>query len=116
MRGFRKFSQRGYNFDYFFFLFFFLVYDGREDPNTAIIDPPPKRHLNGVSLAGRLWPNIECWLGSFVALQGIRTSIAEKPYMFVIFQGGGHDILPPPLWTRTCYSLTFWKKFQGEVC
>ena len=37
--------------------FFFLVDEGREDPNTtsmrAIIDPPAKRHLNGVLLTGR---------------------------------------------------------------
>ena len=30
--------------------------------------PPAKRHFNGVSLAGRRWPNIECWLGSFFLL------------------------------------------------
>ena len=29
-----------------------------------------------------------CWLGSFVILQGLRTSIAKKPYIFVIFRGG----------------------------
>ena len=39
-------------------LVFFLVDEGREDQNTtiykpAIIDPPGKCHLNGVSLAGR---------------------------------------------------------------
>ena len=40
--------------------------------------------------------NIECWLGSFVIFQGIRASIAEKPYIFVIFQGWGvPDPLPP---------------------
>ena len=33
--------------------------------------------------------NIECWLGSFVIFQGIRTSIGRKHYIFVIFQGGG---------------------------
>ena len=32
---------------------------------------------------------IECWLGSFVICQGIWTSIAKKPYSFVIFHGGG---------------------------
>ena len=31
----------------------------------------------------------KCWLGSFVIFQGTRTSIAKKPYIFVIFQGGG---------------------------
>ena len=35
---------------------------------------------------------IECWLGSFGFFQAIRTSIANKPYIFVIFQGG-----PDPL-------------------
>ena len=41
------------------FFFYFLVDEGREDPNTtkswqsspAILSPPAKRHLNGVSLA-----------------------------------------------------------------
>ena len=32
--------------------------------------------------------NFKCWLGSFVNFQGIRTSIAKKPYCFVIFQMG----------------------------
>ena len=61
----------------------------------AIIGPPARRHLNGVSLTGRWWPNIECWLGSFAVLQGIRASIAKKPYIFVIFQGGSVPPVPP---------------------
>ena len=41
---------------------------------------------------------IECWLGSFVIFQGIRTSIAKIPYIFVIFQGGGgSESSVPPL-------------------
>ena len=53
--GSRKFCQRGSKFDSFFF--FFLVDEGFEDLNTtinewAIIGPPAKPHLNGVSLAG----------------------------------------------------------------
>ena len=39
--------------------------------------------------------NIECWLGSFVIFQGIRTSIAKKPYIFVIFQGGPDPLSSP---------------------
>ena len=31
----RKFCLRGSNFDIFFFCFFFLVDEGREDPNTT---------------------------------------------------------------------------------
>ena len=40
-------------------------------------------------------PNIECWHGSFVIFQGVRTSIAKKPYIFCDFSGGGSG--PPPL-------------------
>ena len=46
-----------------------------------------KARYHGVSLAGRWWPNIECWLGSFVIFQGLRTSIAMEPYILMI---------PPP--------------------
>ena len=75
--------------------FFFLVDEGIHY-NWAIISPPAKRHLKGVSLVGRWWPNIECWLSIFVIFQGIRTSIAKKPYIFVIFQGGPDPLSPPP--------------------
>ena len=40
--------------------------------------------------------NIKCWLGSFVIFQGFRISIARKPYIFVIFQGGGGSGPPAP--------------------
>ena len=73
---------------------------GSKKYKRAIIRPPAKRHLNGVSLAGLRWPNnrpnIECWLGSFVNFQGIWTSIAKKPYIFVIFQGVQTHCPPPP--------------------
>ena len=87
MRGSRKFSQRGPTLTTFFFFFFFgggggdIVDDGREDPYTTISGPSSKRHVNGVSLMGRWWPNIGFWLGSFVVLQGIRTSIAKKTHI-----------------------------------
>ena len=82
---------------------FFIYIQGREDPNKyhykrAIIDPPAKRHLNGVLLAGRWWPNIECWIGTFVIIKGIRTSFAKEPYIFVIFQGVRTPC--PTIWIR----------------
>ena len=109
MRGSRKFFQRGSNFDYGFLLFKYLY-------KRAIIGSSAKCHLNGVSLACQWWPNIECWLGSFVVLQGIRTSIGKKPYIFVIFQGGVRTPCPPPLWIRTCQILhiSIWI-FQEET-
>ena len=51
----------------------------------AIISPPVKRHWNGVSLAGRWWPNIECWLCSFVLFQGNK----ETLYFCNFAEGGG---------------------------
>ena len=57
---------------------------------------------------------IKCWLGSFVVLQGIQTSIAKKPYIFVIFQGRSGPLSPlldPPMaYTQAdqclCYLLS----------
>ena len=68
-----------------FFYFYFLVYEGRED-SAGHHRPPVKRHLNGVWLACRCWPNSEFWLASFGVFQGIRTSMLRNP-IFVIFQG-----------------------------
>ena len=65
----------------------------------AIIGPSAKRHLNGISLAGRWWPNTECWLVSFIALWFYRVSgpIAKKPYNVCDFSGGrGPDHCSPP--------------------
>ena len=93
-------SEGGPTLTTFFFIVICLVYEGREDPNAnirgAIIGLPAQRHLNGVSLACRWWPNIKFWLGSFVIFQEIRTSIAKKPYNFVIFQGGVRPLALPP--------------------
>ena len=76
--------------------FFSLVDEGREDPNAIISGPSLARQQNSISLVGRWWPNIECWLGSFVVLQGIRTSVAKKPYIFCDFSGGGGGVQTPP--------------------
>ena len=69
--------------------------------------PQANRHLNGVSLACRWRPNIDCWRGSFVVFQGIWTSIAKKLCIFVIFQGGSNplSLTPPPLWIRPWIEL-----------
>ena len=62
---------KGFKFDNIFF----LVDEGIE----------PKR-IQIPLLMGHHWPAIKCWLGSFVIFQWIWTSIARKPYIFVIFQ------------------------------
>ena len=89
MRVSGKFCQRVSKFDNFFFFFFD---GGIEDPNTAINGPPSTHQQNAIEMAS----NIECWLGSFVIFQGIWTSIAKKPYIFVILQGRGWSGPPPP--------------------
>ena len=61
----------------------------------AIFGPPAKRHLNGVSLACRLRPKIESWLGSFTIIRG-SGPVLLKHYIFVIFEGrSGPPALPP---------------------
>ena len=55
----------------------------------TINGPPAKRHLNDV-------PTLNAGLVA-VIFQGIRTSIAKEPYIFVIFQGGPNPLSPSPL-------------------
>ena len=83
----------------------FLVYVGREDPSTTISGPLSacqQNATNGVSLAGRLWPCIKCWLGSLAIFQGTQTCIARKPYIFAVFFFGGDVLTPAPLWIHAC--------------
>ena len=72
----------------------------------AIIGLPAKRHLNGVSLACRWWPNIKCWLGSFKIFRGSGPVLLRNPIYFLIFQGGP-DPCPPLLWIRAWIITTF---------
>ena len=79
---------------------FFLVYERKEGSNTTKSGPSSTHEQNGVSLADKCWPNVECWLStcSFVIFPKIWTSIAEKPYRFVIFRGVGRvRTTSPPL-------------------
>ena len=45
--------------------------------------------LNGVSLVSGWCLTIECWLRSFMNLQGIWAIINKEPVNFVIFKGWG---------------------------
>ena len=103
MRGSRVFFRGGPSFFYNFSPFYvFFSWLGERGSNyhykRAITGPPAKCYCNDVSPAGRWWPNTECWLVSFVVLQGIRTSITKKPYIlwFFFFFGGGVVRTPCP--------------------
>ena len=60
----------------------------------ATIDPPAKRHLNGVSYAGQWWPDTEYWPSSFVIVQDVHDSSHNRTFSFVIFRGRGTPFLP----------------------
>ena len=63
------------NFDNVFFLV--LVDEGIQKPLKAGHQRQPAKHrFNGISLACQWWHNTECWVGSFVIIQEIWTSIA----------------------------------------
>ena len=92
MRGYRKFFQRGSNFDSVYFLLF-LVDEGREDSNITISGQSSARQQNAIYMVFR-WRADDGPLGSFVALLGIQTSISKKHYS----GGGGGVWIPcPPL-------------------
>ena len=98
MRGSRKFCQRGSKFDSFF-LFFFSVDEGREDPNTTIsrpsFGPSAKHHLNGVLLACRWWPHIDCRLGSFVVSRVSWPVLLRNPILLWFLGEGFRPPIPP---------------------
>ena len=64
-------------------------------PSAGHHQPASETPFNDVSLAGRSVHKIKCWLDRFVIFQGIWTSIAKKPYIFVIFQRGFGPPAPP---------------------
>ena len=68
---------------------------GSKSHYLGIIVPPVTRHFNGVSLAGRWWPFIECVLGSFVIFPGWSGPVLLRNLFFVFFRGGGPDLCPP---------------------
>ena len=55
-------------------LTFFSVEEGREDPNVSL--------LNCVSLACRLWPNIEYLLSSFVFFRRSGPVLLRSPILW----------------------------------
>ena len=119
MRGSRKFCQRGSIFDNGFFLsFFFFFLEGRDDPNKyhykrALIGLPAKRHLNGVSLACRLWPKIECWYGSLWFFNGSGPVLLRNPIFLWFYRAVGPDPLHhPPLNPPIFGGLGQWRRFH----
>ena len=86
----------------FFCCCFFKADQGREDQNITKSRPLMvcrERPLNDLSLAGFRWRADDGpTLNAGLVFQGIQTSIAKKPYTFVIFQGWGSPDPPvPPL-------------------
>ena len=55
--------------------------------------PASEMPLNGVLLVCLLWPNIECWLGSFTILRESRP-VLLKNLIFCDFPGGPDPLSP----------------------
>ena len=75
--------------------------------------PANETPFNGVFASEPMVTNDECWHCSFVIFQGIRTSIAKKPYTFVIFQGGPGPPTPPPPASGSAHVYTY--DLSGEM-
>ena len=81
------------NDNFFLFLFFLFCFvfsdEGRVDPKTTISRPSSARQraVDGPTLDAGF---------CFMLFQGIWTSIAKKPYNFVIFRGRGSGLPVPP--------------------
>ena len=90
---------------------------GAASPNTTINWPSSALHWNGVLLARWWWPNIECWLGSFVFLfQGIWPTQKRTLY-FCDFQGVLTPCLaPPPLDPQMAGLYMYIKKSHTSPC
>ena len=55
-----------------------------------------KCHLNGISLASRLWSNIELCSGSFEFFRGSRPVLLRKPHFCDLSGMGGGSGSPVP--------------------
>ena len=85
--------------------FFFLFYGERIQISLKAGHhrPASETPFNGVSLACRWWPNVECWLGCSENFRGFHLVLLRGP-----------DPLPPlwiRAWDRTMYTLIeiYWK-------
>ena len=83
------------------FLWFSRGGGGGPDPNIILSEPSmARRRFTGVPMM----PNIECWPGTIVIFQEIRSSIV-KNLIFLWFSSGGGGVQTPctsPLWIRAC--------------
>ena len=74
----------------------------------VIIGTPAKRHINGVSLACQCWPNIECWLGSFVIFRWSEPVLLKNSIFLWLFRGVRTPCPHPhPLDPGMCGCLSF---------
>ena len=78
----------------------------------AIIGPPAKHHWMEFRWRVDDGPALNAGLVAAI-FQGIRTCIARKPYIFVIFQGGPDPL--SPLWICTCKWSHFFVSSQTTL-
>ena len=106
----RKCCQRGSNTDFSF--------DAKYQYIWAIIGLPAKHHLTGISRACRWWPNIECWLGSFVIFKGSGPVLLRNT-IFLWFNRGIWTPVPPldpPMGPYAYIGLSYIINVIGKLC
>ena len=101
------------------FFAFFLVDERGNDPNTTESGSSSARQRNAIKMAF-CWraddgPTFNACLVALWFFQGIRTSIAKKPY-FVIFQGEGVRTPCPPILDPRMYSYYYYYSDIVSVC
>ena len=71
--------------------------------NRSTIDSPAKRHLNGITLAGRWWPDTVCWLR-------LRTWLFHRFIIMIVYLS--YKFLPMQLTSKVTKML---KKYHKNV-
>ena len=83
--------------------FFSVFFRGERGSKQIPLKTGHHRPASELPFKCRYCPKIECWLDRFVIFQAIRTSVAKKHYIFVIFQEGPDPMSPSGSGWCLCY-------------
>ena len=109
MRGYRKFASGSPTLTTYFFIHFFMRGEWIQNALKEGYHRPASETSFTFRWRADDGPTLNACLVALI-FQGIWTSIARKPYIFVIFQGGQDPLPPSPLWIRACLSRNIFYK------
>ena len=93
-----SFIRGGPTFTTFFFYLFKFDWGeewSKYNDERVIIGPPAKRNLNDVSLACRLWPNIDYWIECFTIFRESGPVLLKNNLYFCDFRWGSGPPVSP---------------------